>query len=126
MGQKQLELVGKGTMTELLDLLSTKQRMLGELQRIERALDPFRGQDPQTRRWHSPEQRRQCARELAECESLVGEIVERERQSQRELTRRRDEVAAQLEGLHRAARARGAYADHPRPGASQIDLSSED
>lgn len=125
MGRWQLELIGKGTMTELLDLLSTKQRLLGELQRIERGLDPFRGQDPQARRWRSPERRQQCARQLEECESLVEEIVDRERQSERELTRRRDEVAAQLQGLHRAGQARGAYTAQPGPGVSQIDLSSE-
>ena len=44
-------------MSGLLDVLSAKHRPLGELRRIERALEPFRGEDPDERRWASPAER---------------------------------------------------------------------
>jgi flagellar biosynthesis/type III secretory pathway chaperone len=93
MGDKQLELVKADRITELLDLLAAKQRLLAELRRIERGLDPFRDQDPDD--------------------------------SQRQLMRRRDEVAARLHGANLASQARGAYTAASPPEGSQIDLLSE-
>ena len=125
MGRRQMEFVANGEMTRLLDILSAKQRVLNDLQRVERALDPFRDQDPETRLWRSAEARVNCARLLDECEGLLRETVEQERQSEAALTVRRDEVAVRLHGAHAAGRARGAYIDHGPSSISQIDLSSE-
>jgi hypothetical protein len=125
MGQKQLALVRDGDMTQLLDILAAKQRVLWELQRIERAMDPFRGQDPDQRRWRTPEKRKETAHVLQRCETLLDDIVTREKQSEHELLRRRDEAAARLEGTHSASRARGAYIPTGPTVNSQLDLSSE-
>ena len=123
-GRRQLDSVLEGGMTELLDVLAAKQRVLADLQRLERALDPFRGQDPQQRRWRSPEQRQACAAQLGQCESLLREIMAQEKESERELIRRRDEAAARLQGVHVASQARGAYVGPHQP-AGQLDLMSE-
>ncbi len=125
MGQKQIELVRTDRMTDLLDVLGSKQRVLTELQQIERALDPFRGQDPDRRRWRSADSRQACAQKLKQCESLLGEIVRQERQSERELIQRRDEVAQQLQGFHLASQARGAYAAQSDSYEGRLDLLSE-
>jgi len=126
MGRKQLELVREGSLTELLDVLSTKQRVLLQLQRIERELDPFRNQDPETRVWRTSDARQRCSQELAQCELLFKEIVAQEKESEQELIRRRDETAIQLQGVHRASRARGAYATVTTArggGPSHLDLT---
>jgi hypothetical protein len=99
--------------------------MIGNLQQVERALDPFRGQDPGERLWRSADVRQACAGKLAQCESLLREILAGEKQSEGELTRRRDDTAKQLQGAHLAGQARGAYTTTAQPGASRIDLSSE-
>jgi hypothetical protein len=125
MGRRQLELIDGGDMTTLLDLLAAKQRTLNQLQRVERALDPFRGQDPETRPWRSPDDRAACAEQLAQCEALLGEIVSQEKLSETQLVRRRDEAAARLQGAHLASHARGAYAGVPYANVNQLDLSSE-
>jgi hypothetical protein len=122
MGAKQLELIQDDNMTALLDLLSAKQRPLVELRRIELALDPFRGQDPDQRRWRGAEDRAACSRTAAECEALLREIVTREKQCEATLTRRRDEAAVRLQGFHVAGQARGAYTALPQMEVSQIDL----
>lgn len=122
MGSKQLELIEDGNMTALLDLLSAKQRPLMELRRIELALDPYRGQDPDQRRWHKTEDRTACSRMVEECEALLREIVAQEKQCEATLTRRRDEAAVRLQGFHMAGQARGAYTALPQMEVSQLDL----
>lgn len=125
LGKRQMDFVVDGDMGKLLDVLSAKQRVLNNLQHVERALDPFRDQDPETRTWRSAEARAGCARMLDECETLLKETVEQERQSEAALTVRRDEAAVRLHGAHAAGRARGAYRDSGSSTISQIDLSSE-
>jgi hypothetical protein len=125
MGRRQLELIENDDMTTLLDLLAAKQRAIVQLRRIERALDPFRGQDPQQRRWRSPQDRQACAEQIRQCESLLGEIISQEKQSEGALIRRRDEAASRLRGVHLAGQARGAYTAQPQGAVSQLDLLSE-
>ena len=125
MGKRQMEFVADGEMARLLDVLAAKQRVLNDLQRVERALDPFRDQDPETRVWRNAEARADCARLLDECERLLRETVEQERQSEAALTVRRDEAAVRLHGAHAAGRARGAYSSQGTSSISQLDLSSE-
>lgn len=125
MGKRQMEFVADGEMARLLDVLATKQRVLNDLQRVERALDPYRDQDPEARRWRSAAARAECAQLLDECQSLLKETVEQERQSEAALTVRRDEAAVRLHGAHAAGRARGAYTHQGPTSISQLDLSSE-
>jgi hypothetical protein len=125
MGRRQLELIHHGDMTMLLDLLAAKQRTIAQLQRIERALDPFRGQEPRERRWRTPQDRQRCAEQLQQCETLLVEIVSQEKCSENALLRRRDEAAARLQGVHLAGQARGAYTAPPHPLVNQLDLLSE-
>jgi len=125
MGEKQLELVRADRITELLQVLGAKQRVLIELQRIERELTPFRDQAPDKRRWRTSEMRRECAQQLEECERLLGTIVAQEKESERELVRRRDDLAAQLQGIHLASQARGAYTAQSTPDAGRIGFLSE-
>jgi len=125
MGRRQLELIDAGDLTALLDLLSAKNAPLLKLQQIERALDPFRDQDPDQRPWRTPEDRGLCARQLQECEALLSEIVSQEKCCEGALVRRRDEAATRLQGAHLADRARGAYITEPHVPINQLDLLSD-
>ncbi len=125
MGIKQAELIEQENMTALLDILAAKQRLLLQLQRIEKGLDPFRSQDPDKRKWRSPEYRQSCADKLQECETVLAEIISREKGSEDELVRRRDSAAVRLQGAHTAGIARGAYSTIKQDTNSQIDLSSD-
>lgn len=125
LGRRQLELIEAGEMAALLDLLAVKQRALMKLQQVESRLDPFRGQDPDERLWRTPELRQQCSQQLGQCETLLGEIVGREKVAEGLLVRRRDEAARRLQGAHHAGRARQAYAATPPGEPSQLDLLSD-
>jgi len=125
MGRKQLDLIRGGEINELLDVLVCKQRRLEDLQTVEKALDPFRAQAPEKRRWRSIEARQCCADQLVECETLLADIVAQEKQGESELTRRRDETAVRLHGAHAAREARGAYRRPLQNPLHQLDITSE-
>jgi flagellar biosynthesis/type III secretory pathway chaperone len=125
LSRRQSDLIGQGEMTKLLAVLSVKQKLLVDLQRLERRLDPFRDQEPASRRWRSPEHRER-SRQIAErCETLLGEIMLIEKQCESELIQRRDEAAARLQGAHAAAQARSAYGQSLRRTSRQLDLTSD-
>ncbi len=125
LGGTQLQLIDEGNMTDLLKILSAKQQLISELDTIERRLDPFRDQTPESRRWRSPEDRRLCARQVQECDLMFSQIVAQEKQGEQCLLRRRDEVSARLDGIHATARAHVAYTGDGAPPVGQLDLSSE-
>jgi hypothetical protein len=125
LGRRQLHFVELGDMTSLLDVLAVKQGILHELQRIEIALGPFRGQKPEERRWRSAADRNRVAAELDACEGVLKEIVAQEKQSEEALIRRRDSTAVQLQEVSLASRARGAYTRDPLLPRRQIDLLSD-
>lgn len=124
LARAQVIVVRDGDMTRLMKLLATKQDLLNQLRNVERQIDPFRSQDPDSRQWHSP-QRRQQVREMAtRCESLLNEIMLVEKQCEGELVVRRDAAATRLQGIHSVTQATDAYLSDS-PTYSQLDLSSD-
>jgi hypothetical protein len=125
LGRRQGEIIGDGNVTGLLDLLAAKQPLLAKLQQIEGALDPYRSDDPEQRRWSTPGDRQRCAADLEACETLLAEIVSQEKTAEAALVKRRDETALRLDGAHLAGLARGAYSQRWSPAATQLDLTSD-
>lgn len=125
LGKRQLEFIDTGNMAALLDLLAVKQRSLVDLQKLESGLDPFRGQDPEKRRWRTQEDRARCAEQARQCEGVLAAVLEQERRGERLLVARRDETTKQLQGAHLASRARHAYLASPDVPVGQLDLESD-
>jgi hypothetical protein len=119
LGHKQRTLIDDADMTALLDLLTAKQKPITQLQRLERALDPFRRQDPERRVWRTPEMRQRCAEAIGQCETLLADVMNQEKYCEGALIRRRDEAARQLQSAHLAGQARQAYQAGPVMPASQ-------
>ncbi len=122
---QQNELVDIGELNQLMKVLAAKQRLLNNLQTIEKNLDPFRDDDPEQRTWRTPDDRKQCAAMIDECEQLLGQVVQHEHQCEGLLRHRRDEAARRLQGAHVASQARDAYAQQPSSATGNLDLSSE-
>lgn len=123
LARRQVELVEEGDVGKLLGLLAAKQGLMLQLQDLERELDPFRRQDPDSRRWPSAEDR-QRTRELAtRCESLLSEIMVMEKNCETNMIQRRDAAASRLAGVGRAAEAAQAYSDGEV--IHRLDVSSE-
>jgi hypothetical protein len=125
LGRRQMELIDEGNVTALLDVLSVKQKPLSDIQRIEKALDPYRAQDPERRVWRTPADRETCARLVQKCEELLKEIVVLEKRSEEVMVQNRDATATRLEQLRSAGKARGAYSEPSYMEIHQLDLSSE-
>ncbi|MCA9239284.1 MAG: hypothetical protein KDA37_03755 [Planctomycetales bacterium] len=106
---RQGELIGQEDVSTLLKLLATKQALLSGLQKLERALEPFRGQDPEDRPWPTPADRAACAADAADCARLLEEVIQLEREHERQMVAQRDRVAGQLRIAHSAHQAAGAY-----------------
>ena len=111
-GHRQIEIVDRHEISSLLQLLAAKQQLISALQTVERELAPYRDEDPDRRQWRSIEDRTRCAEEASACNELLSEIVHLEKRSEEKMATRRNQVATQLQEVHSAARARGAYAAH--------------
>ena len=125
LGRRQLELIASGDLGTLLKVLALKQRLLVNLQAIERQLDPYRDQSPDARVWQSAADRDRCSQLAAQCQMFLREIVQQEKQSERELIEHRDDAAHRLQGAHTAAQACGAYAADVGTLSGHLDLSSD-
>ena len=125
--RQQQELIESGDITQLLGVLATKQRTLGELQEFERELDPFRHDDPQRRVWSGDAERLRCASLAERSARLLSEILDGEKRCEEALRRRRDDAAEQLAAVQSAGATRGAYADSSAApySVSTLDLTSD-
>ena len=121
-----MELIEAGNLTGLLDLLAAKQRPLAELQRVQRAIDPFRAQDPAAiAAGNRPRPATPAPGHRGVRPAAAGDPRARKNRARRSWSRRRDEAAVRLQGMHAAGQARGAYAASGRTTFSQLDLLSD-
>lgn len=120
---QQLEVISGGDMTNLLKLLAAKQTVMDQLTKVEKQLDPFRGEDPETRDWPSTAARETCQRNVETCNELLADIMRLEKQAELEMVRRRDDASVRLAGMHGASEARHAYV--AAAAATGLDLSTE-
>lgn len=126
LGERQHQLVESGDMASLLNLLAAKQRSVDLLHELDRALDPFRREDPDRRRWTSEAERLRCASLAEQSARLLAEVLEGEQRCADVLSRRRDETAEQLAIVHSSHQTRSAYHfDAGASSASTLDLTSD-
>src|SRR5262245_26625655 len=124
-GLKQLQLVDRNELGELINVLAVKQQLIAALAQTQRALDPFRGQRPEDRHWRTPDQRTRCSKLLEDCETLLAETIRQERESESLLRKRRDEAADRLSDASHSRQARQAYVSQDSLSPRQLDLASE-
>ena len=96
-------------MTALMTLLSRKQDLMGALGNVQSQLAQFQGQDPEQRKWSSPERRKTCQEMVARCDQLLQELIVMEDRSLGNMNLQRDTVAAQLQQNIDASTIQNAY-----------------
>lgn len=126
LGVKQSELVASCEISSLLRLLSVKNQLIVALQSIEQQLAPFQSQNPETRQWSSPAARERCGRQIAECQVLLDQVMQMERDNEQKMTERRDLVANQLQAAQSATTARRAYQVHQRSASRPLVFEPSD
>ena len=124
LGRRQLELIEAGNLSGLLDLLSAKQRPLLELQRTERAINPFRP-GPRAPPLAVARDPPPVHRQIEECDALLRESSPRKNRAKRSCRSVATRRPAQLQGMHAAGQARGAYTAPAQPGFSHLNLLSD-
>lgn len=109
LARRQLDLAERGEMAALLKLLAAKQTVLGQLQRLERELDPYRDQDPACRSWRNSTIRQHCQALADRCAQSLAELMTLEKEGEAAMLRRREAAAGALSVAQSAADARTAY-----------------
>lgn len=114
-GRKQCELADEAHAAPLLQLIGAKQHLINALELIERNLRPYQAEDPESRVWRSDADRAHCAQQSQECNALLAEVMELEKQQEQRMVDRRNEVAEQLKQSGASRDAASAYHNHSRP-----------
>lgn len=119
----QAPLIAGGDSKKLLGLLATKEKLLTRLKKVEASLDPFRDDDPEDRVWRSAADR-QAARDIStECDKLLAEVMEIDRNDEQNLVARHGNVEKDLHHIQTSRPINVAYS--PPPNRGTLDLSSE-
>lgn len=120
LARRQLQLVAENQIGSLLSLLATKQAVIRQLETLHRELAPFHADDPEARLWRSPQARAECQRQAEECQALLAQVLELERQAEAALATQQATTAQALGRLTSLADAQAAYAAASQP----LSLSS--
>ncbi|MDR1491586.1 MAG: hypothetical protein LBT05_02515 [Planctomycetaceae bacterium] len=109
LSQRQLQYVGEENLGALLELLAAKQRLLIEIEGVDKHLAKYREDDPEKRVWSSPEMRQQCRETAAQCDILIRKILEIDGLAGRQLTEKKEAAGRSLKQLDNSARVQNAY-----------------
>ncbi|MDR1385157.1 MAG: hypothetical protein LBJ67_15105 [Planctomycetaceae bacterium] len=107
--RRQLQYVGEENLGALLELLAAKQKLLLEIEGVDKELAIYRVDDPEERVWSSPEIRRQCRETVTQCDTLIREILDTDGLAEQQLTEKKEAAGRQLKQLDNSARVQKAY-----------------
>ena len=127
LGNQQLAAIQNGRMSELMQLLSTKQQPLNRLVEVAEQIRDAAGDDPHQRQWPSEQDRLRCSRRQEECDRMHLELLAIEAQCESQLQQNRESISQELQRLDSAHQAVSSYSDaasRANPGG-QLDLSSD-
>lgn len=125
LADRQLAALAADDIDRLLSILAQKQKLLNQLQGLERLIDPFRQQDPEARCWSSPKARRECQVIADRANLLLTEVMALEQQAGAAAVQTRDLTASQLAEVTGALAARQAYVSSSAAAHGGLDLMSE-
>ena len=116
----QSDFVAQHDMTGLMTLLSRKQMLMESLQQVQTQLQPFQSQDPEARVWADALKRKRCQVMIAQCDTIVQNLIVMENHSLDNMTVQKELVVAQLQQNIDASTLQHAY------HASDLDESLSD
>lgn len=118
LSRKQASCIHGEQYSELLEILGQKQRILGSLDELSRTRQRQIHEWTTARDQLDPTMRSACEEVLAECESLLADLLSEESTSTTHLTTRRDRTRQQLQAVSQGTHAHAAYHDAESPAAS--------
>lgn len=125
--RRQVEAIGEGRLSDLMRLLSEKQKPLSQLSAIAKKLRVAVDDDPESRVWDSEAQRATCSRQQEECETLHLELLAMEAECETALQESRSSIQQQLDRVDAGRQAVDGYAASHQVSTSggRLDLSSD-
>ncbi len=123
----QMTAIERGQMSELMRLLSEKQKPLNKLIELGNQIGVASADDSEDRYWDSNDIREQCRRQQDDCEKMNLELLAIEAECESKLSQNRDELRERLERVDSGWQAVSGYADHALHATSggSLDLSSD-
>ncbi len=115
LSRRQIELIERDDFVQLLEILGSKQRLLGRLDEIGRSHPHLRRQWHSLRKTIDPEIRDECEHLMAEIESLLAETMQEERSSTDLLTQHRNRTQEQLRSVSSGSQVHAAYLGNLAP-----------
>ena len=126
----QMQYIETDRMEAILEILAVRQRLLIEIEGIDRQIANYHVDDPEERVWPTPEMREQCREKISHCDRLVRETLEYDRIATERLTEKQSAAKQQLQQFTDTAHAQGAYRQHKSRSATtgtgphRVDLGS--
>jgi hypothetical protein len=124
LARRQRELAQEGSLVGVVEALTAKQPFVDQLLAIERALNAYRDDDPDSRVWRSDELRSRTRRMAELSQPLLAETLSIETECERLLTVLKEDVGTQLQMGQGVDVARRGYAGKTTRRGS-LDLSTE-
>lgn len=124
LARRQRELAQEGSLVGVVEALTAKQPLVDQLLAIERALDAYRDDDPETRVWRNEEVRNRTRRISELSQPLLVETLAIENECERLLTILKEDVGSQLRMSQGVDVARRGYVGKTSRRGS-LDLSTE-
>lgn len=125
--RKQMHAIESGQMSDLMRILSEKQRPLNDLFAIADQLRVAMDDDPERRHWSTASSRQRCREQQNECEQMHLELLAIEAECESNLSRNRQQVQERLAKVDAGWQAASGYAESS-PSATtggRLDLSSD-
>lgn len=122
LAERQLAMVERGELTDLIKLLAAKQTVLAQLQSLDGELAPYRDDNPDKRSWASTAARTACQAKAHEANALAARSLELEKQAESLMIARRDAASQAILALQTAADARTAYIPPALPSLATLQV----
>lgn len=113
LANEQRMLIDAVDYAQLLTLLGSKQRVLGQLEEMQRQHPRLAADWKAVRAGLSVETREACEHVLAETEATLAQLLDQERRDTDEIAARRDQTRSQLNSVSLGQKANAAYGAPP-------------
>ena len=127
--KNQIPYVETDNMEAILEILAAKQRLLLEIESLDRQIAQYHVDDPEDRVWPSLEMREQCRVMISHSDHLVRETLELDRFAEQCLLDKKNTAQQQLQQFVDQSQVQNAYRQQKirtaEPGYCHIDLGTK-
>ncbi|TWT53001.1 FlgN protein [Rubripirellula amarantea] len=124
LSEHQVATIDENRMSDLMRILSQKQKLIEQLLRITDQLMPALQDDPLTRVWESEDVRQQCRDRQQQCEQMHLQLLAIEAQCEATLQASRSDMEEQLGRLNSGQQAAAGYSRSQAYGQTNSSGSS--